>query len=71
MSVPQFINQMETKGWELISSSIIDGGNYTKTYKYLFKRVIMPCFEDLARYSNKHPKLYLTNILGFELPPFY
>ena len=38
MSVPQFINQMETKGWKLISSSIVDGGNYTKTYKYLFRK---------------------------------
>ena len=38
MSVPQFINQMEIKGWELISSSIVNGGNNTKTYKYLFRK---------------------------------
>ena len=38
MSVAQFINKMEINGWELISSSIIDGGNNTKTYKYLFRK---------------------------------
>ena len=38
MSVPQFIDQMEIKGWQLISSSIGDSGNQTKTYKYLFRR---------------------------------
>ena len=38
MSVPQFINQMELKGWELILSSIVDGDNYKKTYKYLFRK---------------------------------
>jgi hypothetical protein len=38
MSVPQFIDQMEIKGWQLISSSIGDCGNHTKTYKYLFRR---------------------------------
>tara|TARA_B100000900_G_scaffold97202_1_gene80256 strand:+ start:2430 stop:2786 length:357 start_codon:yes stop_codon:yes gene_type:complete len=38
MTVSQFISKMEINGWELISSSIIDGGNYKKTYKYLFRK---------------------------------
>tara|TARA_B100000927_G_scaffold276679_1_gene257682 strand:- start:354 stop:710 length:357 start_codon:yes stop_codon:yes gene_type:complete len=38
MTVPQFINKMEIKGWELISSSIDDGGGNKKTYKYLFRK---------------------------------
>lgn len=38
MTVPQFIKQMEIKGWELISSSVGYGGSFKKTYQYLFRK---------------------------------
>ena len=38
MTLPEFIKQMEIKGWQLISSSVRDGGGFIKTYQYLFRK---------------------------------
>jgi hypothetical protein len=38
MTVPEFVKQMEIKGWQIISSSVGDGGGFTKTYQYLFRK---------------------------------
>ena len=38
MTVPEFIKQMEIKGWQIILSTVGDSGGFTKTYQYLFRK---------------------------------
>ena len=38
MTVPEFIKQMETKGWTLINSSTGNGGSYQKHFQYVFRK---------------------------------